>query len=132
MKKKKAAPNHTDLAEHRAAIEVPGESLSMEPTEHKQVEAPTEQGPVVHDNETLRNSDSLTSRMHMTAAADSGSSAVDMQPQASTTPSMPNDAEVAPTQVPADVASSLSPAQEAAAPVPRWHLRLQMRGHRLS
>jgi len=132
VKKKKAAPNHTDLAEHRAAIEVPGESLSVEPTGHEHVEAPTEQGPVVHDDETLINSGSLTSRMHMTAAADSGSSAVDMQPQASTTPAMTTDAAVAPMQVPADVASSLSPAQDAAAPVPRWHLRVQMRGHRLS
>ena len=132
MKKKKAAPNHTDLAEHRAAIEVPGESPRVEPSEHEQLAAPTEQGSVVHHDETLRNSDSLTSRVDVTAAADSGSSTVDMQPQASTTPSMTNDAEVAPTQVPTDVASALSPAQEAAAPVPRWHLRVQMRGHRLS
>ena len=40
-----------------------------------------------------------------------------MQPQASTTPAMTNESLVAPTQVPADVASSLTPAQDAAAPV---------------
>jgi hypothetical protein len=117
VKKKQAAPSHRDLAEHRAAIEVPGESPRVEPSEHEQLAAPTEQGPVVHDDETLRNSDSLTSRVDVTEAADSGSSAVDMQPQASTTPAMTNESLVAPTQVPADVASSLSTAQDAAAPV---------------
>ena len=118
VKKKQAEPNHRDLAEHRAAIEVPGESPRVEPTEHEHLADPTAQGPVVHDDETVKNSDSLTSRVDVTAAADSGSSTVDMQPQASTTPAMTNDGEVAPTLVPADVASSLSPAQDARAVAP--------------
>ena len=117
VKKKQAPTNHRDLAEHRAAIEVPGESPRGEPSEPEPLPASTEQGPVVHDDETVKNSDSLTSHVDVTEAADSGSSAVDMQPQASTTPAMTNESLVAPTQVPADVASSLSPAQDAAAPV---------------
>jgi len=118
VKQKQAAPSHSDLAEYAAAIEVSGESLSVEPTEHEQVEAPTEQGPVVHDDETRRNSDALASSVDVQAAADSGLSAVDMQPQASTTPAMTNDAEVTPTQVPADAESTLSPSQEAHASAP--------------
>jgi hypothetical protein len=118
VKKKQAAPNHRDLAEHRAGIEVARESPRVEPSEHEQLVVPTTQGPVVHDDETVRNADSLRSRTDVTAAADSGSSTVDMQPQASTIPGMTNDGEVAPTQVPADVASSLSPAQDAHAVAP--------------
>jgi len=117
-KKRQAAPNHRDLTEHVSAIEVPGESPRVEPSEHEQLTAPPEQGPVVHDDETVKNSDSLTSRVDVTAAADSGTSAVDTKSQASTTPAMTNDGEVAPTQVPADVASSLSPAQDAHAVAP--------------
>ena len=115
VKKRQAKPNHSDLGEHRAGVGVPGESPRVEPTEHEQLAVPTEQGPVTRDDETLRNSDSMVSRVDVRAAADSGASAVDMQPQASTSPAMTNDAEVAPTQVPEDVASSLSPAQDAAA-----------------
>jgi hypothetical protein len=115
VKKNQTAPNHSDLAEHRAAIEIPGESPRVEPTEHEQLAVPTEQSPVARDDETLRNSDSMVSRVDVRAAADSGASAVDMPPQASTTPAMTNDAEVAPTQVLVDVESTISPAQDAAA-----------------
>ncbi|MBL9007207.1 MAG: hypothetical protein JNJ46_23320 [Myxococcales bacterium] len=118
VKKKQAAPNHRDLAEHRAAIEVPGESPRVEPSEHALLAVPTVQGSVVHHDETLRNSDSLTSRVDVTAAADTAAIAVNMQSQASTIPVIANDVEEAPTLVPADVASSLSPPQDAHAVAP--------------
>ncbi|MBL9004052.1 MAG: hypothetical protein JNJ46_07385 [Myxococcales bacterium] len=118
LKRKQAAPNHRDLAEHRAAIEVPGESPRVEPSEHEQLAASTEQDPVVHDDETLRDAEPLAALVDVTAAADSGTSAADMQPQASTTPAMTNDAEVTPTQVPGDVVATLSPAQDAHAVAP--------------
>jgi len=70
VKKKQAAPNHRDLAEHRAAIEVLVESQRVEPSEHERSAATTAQGPAVHDDETQRNSDSLASRVDVTAAAD--------------------------------------------------------------
>ena len=118
MNKKQAAPSHSDLTEHRAAIEVPGESPRVEPSEHEPLAAPTEQGSVVHHDEVLRNSDSLTSCVDVTAAADTAAIAVNMQSQASTIPVIANDAEAAPTLVPADVVATLSPAQDAHAVAP--------------
>jgi hypothetical protein len=115
VRRKHAAPNHSDRGERRAAIEVPGESPRVEPNELEQPAVPTAQGPVARDDQTLGNSDSLASRVDVQAAADSAASTVDMQPQTSTTPAMTNDAEVAPTQVPVDVESTISPAQDAAA-----------------
>jgi hypothetical protein len=115
VKRKHAAPNHSDLAEHRAAIEVPSGSPRVEPSEHEQLVVPTEKSPVARDDEKLGNSDSQVSHVDETAAAVSGASAVDMQPQASTTPAMTNDAEVGPTQVPLDLESTISPAQDAVA-----------------
>ena len=116
VKKKQAATNHRDLAEHRVVIEVPDESLRVESNEHEQLVGPTETGPVVHDDEQPRNSDPLVPQLDVKAAADSVSSAVDMQPQAPMTPAMTNGAEVDPTQVLANAISALSPTQETGVP----------------
>ncbi|HMY57982.1 MAG TPA: hypothetical protein PK472_07005, partial [Pseudomonadota bacterium] len=116
VKKKQAAPNHRDLAEHRVAIELPDESVRVESNEHEQLVGPTEKDPVVHDDEQPRNADPLVPPLDVKAAGDSVSSAVDMQPQAPMTPAMTNGAEVDPTQVLANAISTLSPTQETGVP----------------